>query len=274
MQRRPGDFSNSTTGKRRLIHPGWRRFNLNDSTVTHEDPSNHVTGWTETAGSSVVHGYTTVTLTNGCAAKHPGQVGVWIIPLTNKWGEPVLITDAFCLMTMCEFVGVTEEYGNANEHQPMFGLGISQLGADVDSTGGGNRALGSGLMVDAGPNLETVRFRDATSSNTTNNGKKLLMTDFHIGPGVGSDNEQDTNWCTWNSYDLSGDNYDRHTSNEAVVRSQELDGNTFNETGQAYLFAFCGSKTAETAGGTPATVSFRLWYMCHSDPSGWARFTT
>jgi len=274
VQRRPGDFSNSTTGKRRLIYPGWRRFNLNDSTVTHEDPSNHVTSWTETAGSSVVAGYTTVTLTNGCSAASPGEAGVWVIPLTNKWGEPVLLSDAFCLMTMCEFVAITEDYGLAGQHQPMFGLGISQDPTDIDNTDTDNEALGSGLMVDSGPNLETIRFRGPGSASTTNNGKKLLMTDFHIGPGIGSEIEQDTNWCSFNSYDVSGQNYDMYTANTGTIMVQTTDSNTFSIDTQAYLFAFCGSKLSETAGGTPPTISFRLWYMCHSDPSGWARFTT
>ncbi len=282
MQRRPGDFSNSTTGKRRLIHPGWRRFVTTDAGVVHADPYNHLDGATETVGSSVIHGYTTFSLTQVATGKASGaEMGSYLIPLTNQFGERVNFTDAFCLLTMVETIDVTEDFGGSDQHQPAWGLGISSIAADIgEKDGASNDVLQAGLhrYKDNSNNSKygTYASSDATAGSATeNNCKRLMITEWVIGPGAGSTNpELDTNYTMSNSYDVSGSSYAKSGSPDGLFKSQATDAPTFQESdGQVYLYAFCGTIASSTDSHTAATVKCRLWYMCVSDPSGYARFT-
>ena len=134
------------------------------------------------------------------------------------------------------------------------------------------------------PMFRSFRFHDAAARTkvTANSGsgvnaqKPLIVTDYHIGPGVGTYKEQDTNWFQYNNYDTSGNSHEKFKASVldgTFVRIQSTDGNTIDTDGPVYLFAFAGSDSADNGSGTPAVVKCRLWYMVNSDPSGWARFT-
>ena len=282
MQYRPGNTSNSTTGKRRLVYPGWRRFITTDPLVSHEDPYNHLDSTADTAGTSVPHGYTTFSLTQVATGKTSGaEMGSYLIPLTNQFGERVKFTDAFCLLTMVETIAVTEDFGDTDQHQPAWGFGISSLAADIgEKDGASNDVLQSGLhRYKTGGGADrygTYSSSDATAGSATENtAYPLVITEWVIGPGAGSTNpELDTNYTMSNSYDVASQGYTKSAAPDGLFKSQTTDAATFQQSdGQVYIYAFCGTIASSTDSHTAATVTCRLWYTCVSDPSGYARFT-
>lgn len=286
---RPGDFSQTTTGKNYPHYHGWRRFNTNDSNIVHEDPNNQVDGATETTGTSVVDGHTTFTLTDSTSAvTPPADMGIWCqsTPLTDMYGVPVNFSSAFTLMTMVEFISVTGDVqtSGSTKHTPSFGLGIATLapggtGSETINTSD-NKCFGSGLnVITDTPTFRAIRFSGAGGSvvHTVAGQKPLLVTDYHIGPGLGTYKEEDTNWIHATNFDTSGNSYAKFkpssTTDGTLRQYQATDAASIDTDGPIYLFAFAGSYTASNGSFDPAVVKCRLWYMVNSDPSGWARFT-
>lgn len=278
--RRPGDFSRQLIGKQTShAKHGWRRFMLSDPLILVEDPSSMVSGVVESTGNTVV----TLTDVIGSSSEHPTDYACYQMPLTDALGVPVNFLEPFVLRTMCEFISVTGDFDDsANEHDPAFGFGIGQNATDIDGSSTANKFLATGQVIydDVGGDPRFKRLQGYSSgsgsktrvlsSALTSNTPALAISNWYIGPSVGSSNA-DANSCrvTTTFFDTSGNSYAKNTNVNAHTSTIGNDNDTYSSDNNVYLFAWFGSYVDTNGSADPAVVTVRFWYMVNHNIDGW-----
>ena len=274
--RTPGGFSRQFQGRRQHYHVGWRDFYPGASNATLEDPNGQVDSVTPTTDGRIE-----VTFTDALTGKvKVHEMACITIPLTNKQGQPVTWADAFVLKTQVEFISITGDYSNgaANQHTPIWGLGICKNQTDIDGSSSANKYIGRGLhilQVDGSgiPKFRTYvgRSHQAASSSQGDSsnlgiGTKQVISEFYVGPGVGATTslEEAIMASGWAGTNATG-SYTKNTNINVHSYVINHDDAVPDTDTQVYLFAFFGSADTTDGSNDPAVLTCKLRYMCNSN---------
>lgn len=276
MSRLPGGIKNTTTGVRRRKHFGWRDFDPLAANVTAEDPNSFLASVANTGGNIVA------TFATACAVdtEYLQDFAVFVIPLTNNYGEPVNFIEPFSLLTQIEFISATGDHSGSNEPELAWGLGICENATDIDDTST-NKWIAQGLsqgnvtnsqhsMLQGKSYGSSGEGRSYTSNLGANTG--LCHVAYYVGPAVGSNADSKSVGVVGTTGTYSSGSYAKDTSVTYDNYDQSNDAATFESDGQVYLFAWIGSygNTWDySGGGTPPVLTCRLRYMVQHDPTGW-----
>lgn len=277
MSNKPGSIKAKSTGIRRRKHMGWRSFDPLAANVTAEDPNSMLASVANTGGNFVA------TFATACSndIEFPHQMAVYVIPLTNNYGEAVNFNEPFSLLTQIEWIGATGDHGDSNEPELCFGLGICENATDIDNAStnkwichglshGNPNSGGQHNMLQGKSYQASGEQRSYTSNLGANTG--LCHATYYIGPSVGTNADSKSVAVVGNTGDYSGSSYAKDTSVTYDSYDQANDAATFESDGQVYLFAWVGSygNTWDfSSSGTAPVLTCRLRYMVQHDPKGW-----
>ena len=272
----PGGFSRQFQGRRQHYRVGWRDFDPGTSAATLEDPNNQVDSVTTTTDGRIV-----VTFTDALTGENKiHEMACITIPLTNKQGQPVMWTDAFVLKTQVEFISITGDWRNgaANQHTPVWGLGICKNQTDIDGSSSANKFIGRGLHIlqvdgSGDPKFRTYvgKSNQATNSSQGDSSNlgvntKQVISEFYVGPAVGADTSLKesvymTGWAGNNATGSYAKNTNINLHSYGITHNDAVpDTDT-----QVYLFAFFGSIDDTDGSNDPAVLTCKLRYMCNSN---------
>jgi len=276
MSRIPGNISNTKTGIRRRKHFGWRDFDPLAANVTAEDPNSFLASVANTGGNIVA------TFATACAVdtEYLEDFAVFVIPLTNNYGEPINFNEPFSLLTQIEFISATGDHSGSNDPELAFGLGICENATDIDNAST-NKWIGQGLSQGNSTNSQhsmlqgksyggSSSARSYTSNMGANTG--LCHARYFVGPAVGTDGDSEAVGVVGTAGAYSDNSYAKDTSVAYDAYDIAQDNSVFESDGQVYLFAWIGGygNTWDfSGGGTAPVLTCRLRYMVQHDPTGW-----
>ena len=264
---------------------------LTGSTVTYEDPNSYLGSVVETSGNTVLTFAQTISAT-GSNKKHPSQGWVAIMPLMDAAGTPVTFDKPFMLKTMIELVSISGDYSRSNgdnKNCPQVSLGIGDAASSISATtckhaffGFHIRSTGTNDITDQG-RLIFASLNTGGNGHITNNVSgsnqryyDTVTTDWCLGPDLTEQQNFSANVGTYS--DSSGRDFtnlgagvDPYKLNSVTtLKSWNVNQVGFSAT-QVYLYATLTDTdtSANNGSNTPATITYRLWYQCAGDMTGW-----
>tara|TARA_R110000796_G_scaffold120346_2_gene234497 strand:+ start:481 stop:1332 length:852 start_codon:yes stop_codon:yes gene_type:complete len=276
-KRIPGGIANTTTGQRKRKHMGWRNFDPLAADVVAEDPNDMIASIANTGGNIVA------TFQTACDtdSEHVQDYAVFVIPLTNNFGEGVKFSDPFSLLTQIEFISATGDHSGSSQPELAWGLGICENASDIDNASTnkyiahglsqGNSTNGGQHSMLQGKSYQTAgQQRSYTSNMGANTG--LCHATYFVGPAAGSNTASKNINVVGTAGAFSGGSYAKDLSVTYDAYDIANDDASFEGDTQVYLFAWVGSygNTWDfSSSGTAPVLTCRLRYMIQSDPTGW-----